>query len=79
MPSPATGRAAGQHLSLVGFLAGGALGMWLLPQLLERWTGVGGNVRWHTVLLVSGVFVLASVGQAPRRVGGGPGCAGTCG
>jgi S1-C subfamily serine protease len=37
--------------------------MWLLPQLLERWTGVGGNVLWHTVLLVFGVFVMASVGQ----------------
>jgi len=51
-------------MSLVGFLSGGALGMWLLPQLLERWTGIGGNVLWHTVLLVFGVFVLASVGQA---------------
>ncbi len=50
-------------MSLVGFLSGGALGMWLLPQLLERWTGVGGNVMWHTVLLVFGVFVMASVGQ----------------
>ncbi len=51
-------------MSLVGFLSGGALGMWLLPQLLERWASVGGNVLWHTVLLVFGVFVLASVGQA---------------
>ena len=24
-------------LSLVGFLSGGALGMWLLPVLLQRW------------------------------------------
>jgi S1-C subfamily serine protease len=50
-------------MSLIGFLSGGALGMWLLPQLLERWTSVDGNVLWHTVLLVFGVFVLASVGQ----------------
>ena len=50
-------------MSLVGFLAGGALGMWLLPQLLQRWNGVGDNVLWHTVLLVFGVFVLASIGQ----------------
>jgi S1-C subfamily serine protease len=51
-------------MSLVGFLAGGALGMWLLPQLLERWAPVDGNALWHTVLLVFGVFVLASIGQA---------------
>ena len=50
-------------MSLVGFLSGGALGMWLLPQLLQRWNGVGDNVLWHTVLLVFGVFVMASVGQ----------------
>jgi S1-C subfamily serine protease len=50
-------------MSLVGFLSGGALGMWLLPQLLQRWNGVGDNVLWHTVLLVFGVFVLASIGQ----------------
>ena len=50
-------------MSLVGFLSGGALGMWLLPQLLQRWNGIGDNVLWHTVLLVFGVFVLASIGQ----------------
>jgi S1-C subfamily serine protease len=50
-------------MSLVGFLAGGALGMWLLPQLLQRWTSVDANVLWHTLLLVFGVFVLASLGQ----------------
>ncbi len=50
-------------MSLVGFLAGGALGMWLLPQLLQRWTSVDVNVLWHTLLLVFGVFVLASLGQ----------------
>ena len=50
-------------MSLVGFLSGGALGMWLLPQLLQRWNGVGDNVLWHTVLLVFGVFVMASIGQ----------------
>jgi S1-C subfamily serine protease len=50
-------------MSLVGFLSGGALGMWLLPQLLQRWNGIGDNVLWHTVLLVFGVFMLASIGQ----------------
>ena len=50
-------------MSLVGFLSGGALGMWLLPQLLQRWNGIGDNVLWHTVLLVFGVFVMASIGQ----------------
>jgi S1-C subfamily serine protease len=57
-------------MSLVGFLAGGALGMWLLPELLRRWQSVDGNVVSRTVVLVVGVFVIASLGQAAAvRVG----------
>jgi len=51
-------------MSLVGFLAGGALGMWLLPELLRHWDTVDNNVVWRTMVLVLGVFVLAAVGQA---------------
>ena len=51
-------------LSLVGFLSAGALGMWLLPALLRHWDSVDNNVVWRTVVLVFGVFVLASLGQA---------------
>ena len=51
-------------MSLVGFLSGGALGMWLLPDLLRRWDSVDSNVLWRTVVLVLAVFLLASVGQA---------------
>ena len=51
-------------MSLVGFLAGGALGMWLLPLLLRRWDSVANNGGLRTVVLIFWVFVLASVGQA---------------
>ena len=51
-------------MSLVGFLCGGALGMWLLPELLRRWHTVDENVLWRTTALVFGVFVFASLGQA---------------
>lgn len=51
-------------LSLIGFLAGGALGMWLLPVLLQRWHSVDDDVLMRTVVLIFGVFVLASLGQA---------------
>ncbi|MHB8185536.1 MAG: MarP family serine protease [Dermatophilaceae bacterium] len=57
-------------MSLVGFLSGGALGMWLLPILLRRWHSVDNNVLGRTVVLVFGVFVLASLGQA-LAIGGG--------
>lgn len=50
-------------LSLVGFLGGGALGMWLLPLLIERWPTVDNSSLWRTVALIVGVFVLASIGQ----------------
>jgi S1-C subfamily serine protease len=51
-------------MSLVGFLSGGALGMWLLPILLKRWDSVDNNGGLRTVVLIFWVFVLASVGQA---------------
>jgi len=51
-------------LSLVGFLSGGALGMWVLPGLLQRWHSLDDNVLVRTVVLIFGVFVLASLGQA---------------
>src|ERR1035441_7772079 len=50
-------------MSLVGFVAGGALGMWLLPGLLRHWYSVDNNVIWRPMVLVLGVFVLASLGQ----------------
>ena len=51
-------------LSLVGFLAGGALGMWLVPELLRRWDSVDDNVLGRTFALILGVFLLAAIGQA---------------
>ena len=51
-------------MSLVGFLGGGAVGMWLLPLLLQQWDAVAGLAVVRTGLLVFGVFVLASIGQA---------------
>ncbi|MEP7018163.1 MAG: CvpA family protein, partial [Actinomycetota bacterium] len=51
-------------MSLVGFLAGGALGMWLLPILLKRWDSLDNNGGLRTAVLIFWVFILASVGQA---------------
>lgn len=51
-------------MSLVGFLAGGALGMWLLPNLLQNSNLVNNNAVSSTLLLVLGVFVFAAVGQS---------------
>lgn len=51
-------------MSLVGFLSGGALGMWLLPVILQHWPSVQSNSLWRTVVLVAGVFLCASLGQA---------------
>jgi len=51
-------------MSLVGFLAGGALGMWLMPPLLRQWDSVDNNLVWRTLVLVVGVFVFAALGQA---------------
>ncbi len=50
-------------LSLFGFLGGGALGMWLLPTLLQNWQWVNEHEVMRIVVLVFGVFLLASVFQ----------------
>jgi len=50
-------------LSLVGFLGGGALGMWLLPSLLRNWPWVTDREVVRIVVLVLGVFLLATLGQ----------------
>jgi S1-C subfamily serine protease len=50
--------------SLAGFVGGGALAMWGLPRLLERWSSYETqDVRRILVLLV-GVLAAAAVGQA---------------
>jgi S1-C subfamily serine protease len=50
-------------MSVVGFLAGGAVGMWLVPDLLRHWYVVDNNVAARTLLLVLGVFLFAALGQ----------------
>ncbi len=50
-------------LSLVGFLGGGALAMWLLPKLLSGWLNGPTDLR-SNLILVGGVLGLAAVGQA---------------
>jgi S1-C subfamily serine protease len=50
-------------LSLLGFLGGGALGMWLLPSVLQNWQWATDHEVLRIVVLVLGVFLLASVGQ----------------
>lgn len=50
-------------MSLVGFLGGGALGMWLLPPVLEHWFTLGTSDLRRMLVLVVGVVVLASLGQ----------------
>ena len=51
-------------LSLVGFLGGGALGMWLLPSLLANVEWVTSNEVIRVLVLVFLVFLCATVGQA---------------
>lgn len=59
-------------LSLVGFLAGGFLGLWLLPGVLTSWSATADDPVRQGLLLVVGVLVLAVVGQlAGARIGGG--------
>jgi len=50
-------------LSMLGFLLGGAVGMWVLPMLLEQWGRVDRNTFWRSLVLVAGVFLLATLGQ----------------
>ena len=51
-------------LSLLGFLGGGALGMWLLPSLLQSSQFATDHELVRIVALVVGVFLVASLGQA---------------
>ena len=57
-------------MSLVGFLGGGALGMWLLPDLLRNWDTVDSNALSRTLVLVLGVFLLAALGQGSAVAAG---------
>ena len=51
-------------LSLAGFLGGGALAMWLMPLAITQWAQLGSTPLMRTVVLIAGVFILASIGQA---------------
>jgi S1-C subfamily serine protease len=51
-------------MSLAGFLAGGALAMWLLPMAVSSWTDLETAPLLRTVVLIAGVFIIASAGQA---------------
>lgn len=50
--------------SLAGFLGGGAVAMGVLPALVQHWGTLERTPLLRAVVLVVGVFVLASVGQA---------------
>jgi S1-C subfamily serine protease len=51
-------------MSLFGFIVGGAVGMWLLPEVLRHLGTVVASSGWHTVFLVLGVFAFAALGQS---------------
>jgi uncharacterized membrane protein required for colicin V production len=51
-------------LSLAGFLGGGALAMWLLPKAIHDWTNLEGSRLMRAIVLIAGVFIVASIGQA---------------
>jgi S1-C subfamily serine protease len=57
-------------MSLVGFVSGGAVGMWVLPLLLERGENLENALVWRPVVLVFGVLALAAVGQGVAVVFG---------
>jgi S1-C subfamily serine protease len=58
-------------LSLAGFLTGGALAMWLLPIAIGQWTELESSPLLRSVVLIAGVFILASSGQALAVAVGG--------
>jgi S1-C subfamily serine protease len=58
-------------LSLAGFFAGGALAMWLLPLAIETWGSLDSSPLLRSVVLIAGVFILASTGQALAVLVGG--------
>jgi S1-C subfamily serine protease len=51
-------------LSLAGFLGGGALAMWLVPLAIHEWTALEQTPLMRSVVLIAGVFIMASMGQA---------------
>jgi S1-C subfamily serine protease len=58
-------------MSLAGFLTGGALAMWLMPEAIHEWTDLDASPVMRTVILIAGVFILASIGQALAVYAGG--------
>lgn len=50
-------------LSLLGFLGAGALALGLLPTLLQRWEWLQDHELARIIVLVFGVFLIASLGQ----------------
>jgi S1-C subfamily serine protease len=58
-------------LSLAGFLSGGAVAMWLVPKALQRWAPLESAPLMRTVILIAGVFILASIGQGIAVTVGG--------
>ncbi len=58
-------------LSLAGFLSGGAIAMWLLPIAIGAWDTLQGSPLLRAVVLIAGVFILASAGQAIAVTVGG--------
>jgi len=50
--------------SLAGFVGGGALAMWGLPKVLERWSVYDAQDIRRVVVLLAGVLAAAAVGQA---------------
>ena len=57
--------------SLAGFVGGGALAMWGLPRVLERWSTYGPQDMRRVVVLLAGVLAAAAVGQALGSTLGG--------
>ena len=58
-------------LSLAGFLTGGAIAMWLLPIGIDAWDALRGSPLLRAIVLIAGVFILASAGQAIAVTAGG--------
>ena len=58
-------------LSLAGFLSGGAIAMWLLPIGIGAWDTLQGSPLLRAIVLIAGVFILASAGQAIAVTVGG--------
>ncbi|KQU65354.1 hypothetical protein ASD62_09620 [Phycicoccus sp. Root563] len=58
-------------LSLAGFLSGGAIAMWLLPIAIGSWNDLQSSPLLRSVVLIAGVFILASAGQALAVTVGG--------